>query len=64
MLKCVDCGYKAVEFDAQISSIVNGAFTYVAKCPNCGSLHVNHITGYHAKDLKIGVSCWSSKPQK
>lgn len=55
MLKCVDCEYEAMEFEASIAGIHEGAFTYRAKCPKCGSLMVKHTPGYHEKDLRISV---------
>lgn len=55
MFKCVDCGYEGSEFNAGISDIHHGAFTYVAKCPKCGSFKVKHLPGYKESDLRIGV---------
>lgn len=55
MLKCVDCGYEAEEFQAVVAGISEGAITYKARCPKCGSFKVKHTPGYHEKDLRISI---------
>jgi hypothetical protein len=37
MFNCVDCGYYSDIFSGDVSGISQGAFTYYARCPACGS---------------------------
>jgi hypothetical protein len=55
MFKCVDCGYQGFEFHAGIAGRDQGAFTYAAECPKCGSRKVKHLPGYHERDLRIRI---------
>lgn len=55
MLKCVECEYEGGEFSICIAGSSQGAFTYIAKCPRCGSRKVKHLPGYHESDLRISV---------
>lgn len=54
VFRCVDCGYEGPEFSVEVGGSYRGAFTYLAKCPNCGSLKVNPLPGYES-DIRIGV---------
>jgi len=53
MFHCVDCGHEDSTFAVDVAGRDQGAFTYRAKCPKCGSLMVNVVPGIHLKDLRI-----------
>jgi len=56
VFKCVDCGYEGSEFNAGVAEhSYHGAFTYFAKCPECGSFKIKPLPGYKESDLRIGV---------
>ena len=56
MLKCVDCDYTNLVFNAEVDGIEQGVFRYVAVCPRCGSRKVTFLPGFTADDLRIGLS--------
>lgn len=53
MFKCIDCGYEGQTFHAEVASFNRGSYTYMAKCPQCGSKKVNPIGTLKEKDLRI-----------
>lgn len=56
MFRCINCRYEGEKFDAEVADISkSGAFTYRAKCPNCGSLLVEHLPGDFEEDLRISI---------
>lgn len=55
MIKCIDCGYQDFEFKAGIAGCCQGAFTYFARCPKCGSSKIKHLPGYYERDLRVRV---------
>jgi len=55
MFKCIDCGYQGSKFNVEVIGPHKGALSYVAKCPQCGSLKVNPLPGYQEEDLRIGA---------
>ncbi len=55
MLKCVECEHQNHEFKLAIIGFSQGAFVYIAECPNCGSHMVNQLNGSFEGDLRIFV---------
>jgi len=55
MFKCVACGYQNSKFNVKVIGPHEGAHSYVAKCPQCGSLKVNTLPGYWEEDVRIGA---------
>ena len=55
MFKCVDCGYSGREFNVGVDGASQGALTYFAKCPECGSCKVKQLPGYKEKDLRLYI---------
>lgn len=53
MFKCVDCRYEGQSFHAEVAPPYQGAFTFMAKCPQCESKKVNAIGSIKEKDLRI-----------
>lgn len=55
MFECVDCGFRGSVFNGEVVGSDQGAFTFRAKCPRCGSMKVNILPGPHERDLRIGL---------
>ncbi len=55
-MRCVDCEYKGSCFDASVVGVNDGAFTFRAKCPRCGSPKVLFTTGEFEDQLRILIA--------
>lgn len=55
MFKCTDCGYEGPNFHAEVANFYKGAFTFMAKCPRCGSIKVDAIGPIKERNLRIVV---------
>lgn len=53
MFTCVNCNYEAKTFKLVVGDLYSGRFTYMAKCPKCGSQLVNVTGTIKEDDLRI-----------
>lgn len=53
--KCVKCSYQNKTFNAEITGVSHGAFTYMAKCPKCGSRMVNIVGQVPADKVRLSI---------
>jgi len=56
VFKCVNCDFKDTEFKAEVAGSSQGAFTFRAKCPRCGSHMVNIEPGSKEHQLRVKVT--------
>lgn len=55
MFRCVNCGHEGMVFHVSVTGSDQGALTYQAACPECGSHMVNVLEGSNEESLRIYV---------